>query len=116
MEAFHPARRGLASACHSLVKAARIATRLLFLPLLLLFLKMVDPGPMVSEALKGQGRAVLVVVIIISLVAAVDSFLSIVASYRRLSGFPWGASFLFAAGSLNIVMACHWLLSPPLFP
>jgi len=69
----------------------------------------------VREALKGQGRAVLAVIVIISLIASVDSFLSIVVSYRRLSGFSWGPSLLFAAGSLNIVMACHWLLSPPLF-
>jgi hypothetical protein len=116
MEAFQPARHGLASACRSLATVARLATAFLFLPLFILYLKIIDPGPIVREALKVQGRAVFVVVIIVSFVAAVDSFLSIVASYRRLSGFPWGPSLLFAAGSLNIIMALHWLLPLPLSP
>ncbi|MGD1009945.1 MAG: hypothetical protein ABR951_07340 [Candidatus Aminicenantales bacterium] len=116
MEDFRAARRCFHSAFRSLAKVARIATALLFLPLLLLFLKMADPGPMVWEALKGRGRTVFVMIVIVSLVASVDSFLSIVASYRGLSGFRLGPSLLFAAGSLNIVMACHWFLSPPLVP
>jgi hypothetical protein len=116
MEDFRSAHRGLDSVFRSLAAAARIATAILFLPLLLFFLKIADPGPLAWGALKGQGRMALVVIVIVSLIAAVDSFFSIVASFRRLSGFRWGPSLLFAAGSLNIVMVCHWLLSPPLVP
>ncbi|MGA2534191.1 MAG: hypothetical protein ABSG19_14280 [Candidatus Aminicenantales bacterium] len=113
MEVFIAARRAVTSACRGLVKTARIVTPLLFFPLLILFLRMINPGPQITGALKVPGRTAFMVVIIISLVAAVDSFLSIVASYRRLAGFPWWESLDFAAGSLNIVMACHWLLTLP---
>ncbi len=60
---FRAARRGLDSAVRALARAARIVTALLFLPLLLFFLKMVDPGPLVWESLNGQGRAVLGVIV-----------------------------------------------------
>lgn len=116
MEASISAPRGVTSACRGFVKAARVATALLFFPLLILFLKMIHLGALITGALRTLGQTAFIVVIIISLIAAVDSFLSIVAGYRRLTGFPWGPSLLFAAGAMNIIMACHWLLSAPLFP
>jgi hypothetical protein len=113
MEPSKPTRHALTSAGRGFVKAARVAADLLFFPLLILFLKMINPGPQITGALKVPGRTAFIVIIIISLTAAVDSFTSIVASYRRLAGFPWWASLDFAAGSMNVVMACHWLLTLP---
>jgi hypothetical protein len=113
MEPSRPTRHALTSAGRGFVKGARVATALLFFPLLILFLKTINPGPQITGALRVPGRTVFIVIIVISLTAAVDSFLSIVANYRRLTGFPWWASLDFAAGSLNVVMACHWLLTLP---
>jgi hypothetical protein len=106
-------RHALTSAGRGFVKVAGIATAVLFFPLLILFIKAINPGPQITGALKLSGRTAFIVIIVISLTAAVDSFLAIVTGYRRLAGFPWWASLDFAAGSLNIVMACHWLLTLP---
>lgn len=113
MKFFRAGRHAVSWACRGFVKATRVATAFLFFPLLILFLKRIHPGPQITGALGVPGRTAFIVIIVISLTAAVDSFLSIVASYRRLAGFPWWASLDFAAASLNIVMACHWLLTLP---
>ena len=96
--------------------AAGWITSLLFFPLIGLFSGWIVAGTGLRQIASDHGGHFLIIVLVVSLTAVVDSFLSIVRRYGRNSGFPWGPSLLFAAGSLNVIMACRWLLSLPVFP
>jgi hypothetical protein len=106
----------LGSGWRSFLSGARVSAVLLFFPLLALFLNLIRPGTAIRTVLMMHGQPVLAAVIIASLFAAGDSFRAIIKGYKRLSGVPWRPSLVFAAAALNIVMACHWLLSPPAIP
>lgn len=89
---------------------ARVAAVLVFFPMLSLFLNLIRPADRIRAALMMDGHIVPAAVIIVSFIAAADSLRSIIQGYKRRSGLPWRPSLVFAAGSLNILMALHWLL------
>jgi hypothetical protein len=109
-------RLGPAPAWPAIKAAAGWSTPILFFPLIGLFSGWIAPGSGLREVAADHGLVFLIIVLVVSLVAVVDSFLSIVRRYGQNSGFPWGPSLMFAAGSLNVIMACRWLLSLPVFP
>ena len=48
--------------------------------------------------------------LLFSISVAARSFLEIVRRYRRISGFPWLASLVFAAAAMTAIVALHALL------
>lgn len=115
-ERIQPARSRPAPAWRGFLTGMRVAAVLVFFPMLTFFLNLIPSGGMIRTALTMGGQTVLAAVVVVSFVATADSCRLIIEGYKRRSGVPWRPSLVFAAASLNILMALHWLLAGASLP